>query len=213
MCKINTCVSLFHCIMSDTDRTWAQLRKDLWDLWWRPPGLTREAVWDAVFTAAEKGVPYQTAVFGIEEFTLLHLAVRDNLPAVVQRLMAMGMSPARLNKHGWNAMHVATYYCKTADVCMVLPHELLTGTTLMGNTPLQFAVELENVQLVQWMLDQPCCPVETRNKGGRTALETLPMCSGGREAVAIRAAFAARQRWTALRAAWVGAIVFSQSRY
>jgi hypothetical protein len=198
MCKINTCVSLFHCIMSDTDRTWAQLRKDLWDLWWRPPGLTREAVWDAVFAAVEKGFAYQTVVFGDEGYTLLHLAIRDNLPGVVQRLMTMGLSPAATDKDGWNAMHVAAF-CKTADVCMVLPVELLGDRSRVGNTPLHIAIRARNVQVMQWMLDQPCCSVEARDID--LVEDRTP------EAVAIRAAFAARERWTALRAAWVGAVI------
>ena len=178
--------------MSD-DETWAQLRHNLYR------GPRTGNMWDAVFVAAEKGFAYQTAVFGDDRRTLLHLAVCDNLPAVVQRLMAMGMSPLLLNKLGWNAMHVAACFCNTADVCMVLPIELLAGTTLMGNTPLTIAVRARNVEVVQWMLDQPCCSVEVRD------VDLIDYGTPG--VVAIRAAFAARKRWTALRAAWVGAVI------
>lgn len=181
--------------MSDTDGTWAQLRDDLWC---RQAHPTREAVWDAVFDAVTKGFPYQTVVFGDVKNTLLHLAVRDNQPGVVQRLMAMGMNPANVNTYGWNAMHMAAYHCKL-DVCMVLPTHLLGAKSVWGNTPLAIAAKHQVVKIVRWMLDQPCCPLEVTD--GLWLTSTRP------EAVAIRAAFAARKRWTALRAAWIGAVV------
>ena len=182
--------------MSDTDGTWVRLRDDLW---WRPG----EAAWDAVFAATEKGCDIRW--FG-DDYHLLERAIRDGQPGVVQRLMAMGMNLHAVSSSmdRWNAMHVAAESCSTVEVFMVLPMKLLTGQSCLGSTPLHIAVQNRNVQAVQWILDQPCCPVEA---GYGTALGRLWVMDTSPEAVAIRAAFAARKRWTPLRAAWVGAVV------
>jgi hypothetical protein len=184
--------------MSD-DETWAQLRTDL-----RRPDLPKEAVWDAVFAATEEGCDIRW--FG-DDCLLLDLAFRDGLPCVVQRLMAMGINPATPSGgHGWNVMHVAAKGCTSPKVFMVLPVELLTSVSSSGSTPLHIAVQFRNAQAVQWMLDQPCCPVEAKNAIG-TARDCVWEMDPRPEVVAICAAFAARKRWTALRAAWVGAVI------
>jgi hypothetical protein len=203
--------------MSGTDGTWVRLRDDLWRRKTPDMESVRESLWDAVFAATEAGCDMWDAVFAATEAgcdiywfgddrCLLDFAIRDGLPGVVQRLMAMGVNPAKRDGNGWNAMHFAAKICPFAETFMVLPVELMTGRSSWGSTPLHIAVQNLNVQAVQWMLEQPCCPVEAKSGIG-TAFDSLWEMDSSPEAVAIRAAFAARQRWTPLRAAWVGSVI------
>ncbi len=123
---------------------------------------------------------------------------------VIQKLLDMGMSPAYLNCLDLNAAHMVAGFCDNVQLLMLLPLEMLTHTSAVGFTPLHIAVRDKRVQVVQWMLEQPCCPVDARNMHGHTA-EQYSFGRSGPAAEAIRAAFAAHRRWTALRAAWVAA--------
>ncbi len=124
---------------------------------------------------------------------------------VIQKLLDMGMDPAKLSNlyRGWGAAHMAVS-CDNVDMLMLLPPESLTRTTFGGRTPLHLAVHRSYVQVVQWLLERPCCPVNVKDVYGQTAEEDNKY-NYGVAAEAIRAAFAAHRRWTALRAVWVAA--------
>lgn len=123
---------------------------------------------------------------------------------IMQKLLNLGMNPAKLTYRGWSAAHMAAS-CNSVDMLMLLPPESLSRTTFAGSTPLHLAVHRNYVQVVQWLLEQPCCPVDAKNMYGRTAEEDN-YYNCGVAAEAIRAAFVAHRRWTALRAVWVAAV-------
>jgi hypothetical protein len=63
------------------------------------------------------------------------------------------------------------------------------------------------VQVLQWMLDQPECPIYDYDGHGRTVADVFS-CNPAyaRPLAMVRAAEAARRRWTPLRAAWTKAV-------
>lgn len=64
------------------------------------------------------------------------------------------------------------------------------------------------LEVFQWMLNQPECPLDAVNSDGQTAGDYLSGSGAhfARPLAMLQAAQAARARWTVLRAAWTGAV-------
>jgi hypothetical protein len=130
---------------------------------------------------------------------------------VIQKLLDMGMDPACSSFFGRSAAHLAAEFCDNVELLMLLPPEFLSLTTWGGRyTPLHLAVKNNHVQVVQWLLEDPCFPVDVKDVFKLTA-EQYSFGRSGPAAEAIRAAFGAHRRWTDLRAAWTRATAAAAS--
>jgi hypothetical protein len=191
-------------------------------------------VWQIVLRAVEAGkLAVDRPVTRMSELLLLHHAAEFCSVGVMQRLLQLGAPPSQRDCVGHTPMHYAAKSRREALAkCKLLPvADLASLTNHAHETPLHVlawnlrrlllqpvgaleparaerfggceaaAVHLE---VLEWMLDQPECPIDAANcYGDLTAAHLL----GGTSARAmVRTAQAARARWTPLRAAWTGVV-------
>jgi hypothetical protein len=169
------------------------------------PTTTRDS-WDAAFQAVRDGVSVNTQTkVGA---TLLHMACCWGLASVIKTLLYdLGADPSIEDCDNWRPMHYAACHGRLT-VCKMLPKADLAArasSRYKRRTPLEIALNhvanpLRPGDLVHWMVDQPECPLDGFYLSPRLSplpLTTLPY---------IAAAAAGRRRWSALRAAFVGAV-------
>jgi hypothetical protein len=176
--------------------------------------------WQAVFTAIETGWLSQDDVP-----TLLHHAVQLCSVGTLRYVLQLGLPPSSRDEDGWLPMHYAAKSRRGAlEKCKLLPvTDLACRTVGTNETPLhvlaQFLRRLLTpsvdpdavalLQVFQWMVEQPECPLDAVNSDGKTAGDYLSGCGAhfARPLAMLQAAQAARARWTPLRTAWTGAVV------
>jgi len=162
--------------------------------------------WDVAIKAVCDGVSVNTQT--ATGMTLLHVACCWGPKSAVETLLLdLGAQPSIEDHDGWRPMHYAACY-EQLEFCKMLPKEDLAARVSFfyrRRTPLEVALvhaanPLRPGELVHWMVDQPECPLDGFYLSPRLSplpLTTLPY---------IAAAAAGRRRWSALRAAFVGAV-------
>jgi ankyrin repeat protein len=167
--------------------------------------------WAQFNDAVEAGFPITTATRAGSG--ALCKAAGRSMSAVTKRLLDLGCDPFDTDDYSQSPMHLAAHV-NAVDACKVLPVQCLTARTFLQNTPLHTAVCAGAVQVVQWMLEQPCAPVDARNRRGLTPREEAERMEYRLiERADMLAAFAAHGRWSPLRAAWIGAAVGTKNTY
>jgi hypothetical protein len=184
--------------------------------------------WTVLFEKIERGTLSANArvQFG-GGGRLLHWAASFP-PPVMATLLASGANPSLTNKRGdARPMHAVVSASDAEDMldkCKMLPVSDLAAVDQYGRTPLRLllfelrvlclmtqpagAASARRCQLeavLTWMLDQPECPLDSRDSDGRTLQQHAGKKS--RAAAAISAAMAQRARWSPARAAWTAAVV------
>jgi hypothetical protein len=179
--------------------------------------------WELVLAAVEAGEMAVNQTFQQRSNrTLLHFAAWHASAAVMRRLLELGASPSPRDADGYVPMHLAAASCYDAlEKCKMLPAadlECRKDREDRGEfySPLHFIAESVLIwcnepngerclEVLQWMLDQPECPIHRRDGLGRTVADMFSSKSKyARPLAMVRAAEAARRRWTPLRAAWTG---------
>jgi hypothetical protein len=186
------------------------------------------AAWTLILAAIEAGTLHVETKRG--PWALLHCAAFFCSATVFKRLLDLGASPSVADKYGTRPMHLAVQggYDVVAK-CAMLPLGDLACLSELFGTPLHACVAKvivwapplrlghdhdvfdKYLDVLQWMLAQPECPVGGADIFGRTAMDILngkENCGEARDMFA--AELARRARWTALRAAWVGGVVVAE---
>jgi len=169
--------------------------------------------WDMVLSAIEAGkLPVD-----VNNNSLLCVAAEHGHPALMRRLLELGAPSSRCDTFGRVAMHWAALSDNGGlEKCKMLPVKDLgyCASGCVSGTPLHyvakvlccmppwFPLQLERrLEVLQWMLDQPECPIYNRDDRGRTVADIFadgPVYA--RPLAMVRAAEAAQRRWTPLRA-------------
>jgi hypothetical protein len=181
--------------------------------------------WAAVLTAVEAGTLDVNVVY--YRRSLLSYAATHCSATVVKRLLHLGASPSVEDKYGTRPMHKAVLggHDVVAKCAMLPPGDLACQSKLFGTPLHECAFWLKRwapphelfdkyLEVLQWMLAQPECPVRGADIYGRTAMDILngsEHCSKARDMLA--AELARRARWTALRAAWIGVVVAEKASW
>jgi hypothetical protein len=185
--------------------------------------------WELVLAAVEAGEIAVDQTFRPRNRTLLHFAAWHASAAVMRRLLDLGALPSPRDVYGYVPMHLAVTSCYDAlEKCKMLPVADLERRKDREEfcTPLYLIAELlliwclppnqlngeHRLEVLQWMLDQPECPILNRDNYGRTVADMFSRKSEyARPLAMVRAAEAAQRRWSPLRAVWTGAVAAAGS--
>ncbi len=171
----------------------------------------------AAWTKVCDGIAAKRIVVGSNAL-FLQKAVLECTASVVQRLLELGV-PAKHTKDGRSLMHLAMQTrVHKLEKCKLLAPSDLAHCTSTRASPVMFCVRdattipvdfHESMEVLRWMAAQPECPItelETvySQLQLRSLLENKPNVVAAMQVLAD--AIAGRQRWSALRAAWVGVV-------
>jgi hypothetical protein len=185
--------------------------------------------WKLVLAAVEAGEMAVDQTFRrCSNRTLLHFAAWHASAAVMRRLLDLGALPSPRDADGYVPMHLAaTSSYDVLEKCKMLPAAdlecritrngiysplyLITQSLLIWCLPRCMPSGMSRgerlVQVLQWMLDQPECPIYDYDGHGCTVADVFSRNPAyARPLAMVRAAEAARRRWTPLRAVWTGAV-------
>jgi hypothetical protein len=170
--------------------------------WW--PGVrTRAEDWENALLAIAGG---QRDVNARDENgrTLLHHAASCNGTAAhMQRLLQLGANPSAVADEPWGLPMHECAERDALDKCECLPVADIARDPYEGKmTPFEVCVLGGSFRVLQWMVNQPECPVVAFVR------EELPrLMLAARRVTLLTEEAARRRRWSPLRAALVGAVV------
>lgn len=186
--------------------------------------------WRIVRRLVAAGAVSANVKMGADNFsakaTLLHVAAAWGTADDVKFLLQANADPSATTEDGQRPMHWAVRFNRENKAmapellgkCKLLPLEHLAATDFNRQTPLHVLLEYQPVSLFErilgvnkqtptkdvlyWMLQQTCCPLQHVDCRGFTPL----MCCCGdwmMEAMILGAIRRQTNRWTAARAAWL----------
>jgi len=174
----------------------------------------------AAWTKVCDGIAAKRIVVGSNAL-FLQKAVLVCTASVVQRLLELGV-PAKHTKDGRSMMHLALQTrVHKLEKCQLLAASDLAYCTSTLASPVMFCAREvlipgmfhESMEVLRWMAAQPECPIaELETVYSQLQLGPSMQCrlhlAAAMQAVTqvLADAIAGRQRWSALRAAWVGVV-------